>query len=180
MSIFIFLVGPSFFSATTPASQTDLGDFFKPNYRIEDYHPSGASNIDRLVNILAKNGAVRAPADASDQRNLLQTFFGRWCLQWSTYGAHYLMSSSHILWRKVRPWSYFLWSINNIVFQHRQRHNFEGCRICINWMADGHLPCAPGMLTWYSLHLLYIDPYKTDIIQEQKFRFRLAFAVICI
>ncbi|KAL3990392.1 hypothetical protein ACH3XW_31580 [Acanthocheilonema viteae] len=73
----VFL-GPSFFGQTTPPPPTDLANFFKPDYhQSENYHATGGSNIDRLINLLRRSGAQRATPNPDSSPNLLQTIFGR-------------------------------------------------------------------------------------------------------
>ncbi|VDN03583.1 unnamed protein product [Thelazia callipaeda] len=69
-------LGPAFLGQTTQPPAINLANFFKPNYhKNEDYLATGASNIDRLINVLTKSGAQRATPSPS--QNLLQNLFGK-------------------------------------------------------------------------------------------------------
>uniref|UniRef100_A0A0R3RPZ6 Uncharacterized protein n=1 Tax=Elaeophora elaphi TaxID=1147741 RepID=A0A0R3RPZ6_9BILA len=71
-------LGPSFFGQTTLPPPINLANFFKPDYhQIENYHATGGSNIDRLINLLRRSGAQRATPNPDSSPNLLQTIFGR-------------------------------------------------------------------------------------------------------
>uniref|UniRef100_A0AAF5PMW2 Uncharacterized protein n=1 Tax=Wuchereria bancrofti TaxID=6293 RepID=A0AAF5PMW2_WUCBA len=71
-------LGPSFFGQTTLPPAINLANFFKPDYnQNENYHPSGGSNIDRLINMLRRSGAQRATPNPDSSPNLLQSIFGK-------------------------------------------------------------------------------------------------------
>ncbi|VDK78456.1 unnamed protein product [Litomosoides sigmodontis] len=71
-------LGPSFLGQTTLPPPTNLANFFKPQYhQSENYHASGGSNIDRLINLLRRSGAQRASPNLESSPNLLQAIFGK-------------------------------------------------------------------------------------------------------
>ncbi|CAG9532904.1 unnamed protein product [Cercopithifilaria johnstoni] len=70
-------LGPSFLGQTTLPPPMNLANLFKPDYhQSENYHATGGSNIDRLINQLRRSGAQRATPNPESSPNLLQTIFG--------------------------------------------------------------------------------------------------------
>ncbi|VDP20736.1 unnamed protein product, partial [Onchocerca flexuosa] len=78
ISFSILIIGSSIFGQTPSPTVTNSVNFFKPDYQQnETYDTKGGSDIDRLINMLIRNGIQRATPNPDISPNLLQAIFGK-------------------------------------------------------------------------------------------------------